>query len=169
MEQNIKEIITIVLPIVSILISFCSLTVFSGHLEGLENTVSENIEKIGELGREMGIRRNITAELIAFERIRDNYKLYRHGISDEELGQAIEVPKFSVEKSGIKQKEETCQNLSEYDSCDQFECSYCGTFIEGLNLTKIIQMINIIMSIVLIIVRTADEELLIEVNLNERR
>ncbi|MFR6072743.1 MAG: hypothetical protein ACLUHF_06770 [Faecalitalea cylindroides] len=49
----------------------------------------------------------------------------------EELGQAIEVPKFSVEKSGIKQKEETCQNLSEYDSCDQLECSYCGVVIEG--------------------------------------
>lgn len=36
MEQNIKEIITIVLPIVSILISFCSLTVFSGHLKEFE-------------------------------------------------------------------------------------------------------------------------------------
>lgn len=45
LRKNIKEIITIVLPIVSILISFCSLTVFSGRLEGLENTVSENIEK----------------------------------------------------------------------------------------------------------------------------
>lgn len=41
--------------------------------------------------------------------------------------------------------------------------------IVELKLTKIIQVINIIMSIVLIIVRTADEELLIEVNLNERR
>lgn len=49
----------------------------------------------------------------------------------EELGQAIEAPKFSVEKSGIKQKEETCQNLSEYDSCGQLECSYCGVVIEG--------------------------------------
>ena len=49
----------------------------------------------------------------------------------EELGQAIEVPKFSVEKSGIKQKEETCQNLSEYDSCDQLECSYWGVVTEG--------------------------------------
>lgn len=37
--------------------------------------------------------------------------------------------------------------------------------IVELNLTKIIQVINIIMSIVLIIVRTADEELLIEVDL----
>lgn len=85
MEQNIKEIITIVLPIVSILISFFTLTILEGHIEGLENTVSENIEKIGELGREMGVRRNITAESIAFERIRNNYKLYRNGLSDQEI------------------------------------------------------------------------------------
>lgn len=85
MEQNIKEIITIVLPIVSILISFFTLTILEGHIEGLENTVSENIEKISELGREMGVRRNITAESIAFERIRNNYKLYRNGLSDQEI------------------------------------------------------------------------------------
>lgn len=85
MEQNIKEIITIVLPIISILISFCSLTVFSGRLGDLENTVSENIEKIDELQREMNIKRRITAESIAFERIRDNYKLNHNGLNDEEL------------------------------------------------------------------------------------
>lgn len=104
MEQNIKEIIIIVLLIVSILISFCSLTVFSGHLEDLENTVSENIEKIGELGREMGVRRNITAESIAFERIRDNYKLYRHGISDEELSD-FAILQGLVDKDRIKKYE----------------------------------------------------------------
>lgn len=85
MEQNIKEIITIVLPIVSILISFFTLTILEGHIEGLENTVSENIEKISELGREMGVRRNITAESIAFERIRNNYKLYLNGLSNQEI------------------------------------------------------------------------------------
>ena len=85
MEQNIKEIITIILPIVSILISFYALTMLEGHIKGLENTVSENIEKIDELQREMNIKRRLTAESLAFERIRDNYKLYRHGISDQEI------------------------------------------------------------------------------------
>ena len=84
MEQNIKEIITIVLPIVSILISFFALTMLQGHMEGLENTVSENIEKIDELQREMNVRRRITAESIAFERIKENYKL-NCNLSDEEL------------------------------------------------------------------------------------
>lgn len=84
MEQNIKEIITIVLPIISILISFYALTMLEGHIEGLENTVSENIEKIDELQREINVRRRITAESIAFERIKENYKL-NHSLSDEEL------------------------------------------------------------------------------------
>lgn len=104
MEQNIKEIITIVLPIVSILISFFTLTTLEGHIEGLENTVSENIEKISELGREMGVRRNITAESIAFERIRDNYKLYRHGISDEELAD-FAILQGLVDKDRMKKYE----------------------------------------------------------------
>lgn len=51
----------------------------------MENTVSENIEKINELGREMCVRRNITAESIAFERIRKNYKLYRNDLSVQEI------------------------------------------------------------------------------------
>lgn len=75
----------IVLPIVSILILFYALNMLEGHIKGLENTVSENIEKINELGREMGVRRNITAESIAFERIRNNYKLYRNDLSDQEI------------------------------------------------------------------------------------
>lgn len=104
MEQNIKEIITIVLPIISILISFYALTTLEGHIEGLENTVSENIEKIGELGREMGVRRNITAESIAFERIRDNYKLYRHGIRDEELAD-FAILQGLVDKDRMKKYE----------------------------------------------------------------
>lgn len=104
MEQNIKEIITIVLPIISILISFYALTMFSGHLEGLENTVSENIEKINELQREVNVRERITAELIAFERIRDNYKLYRHGISDEELAD-FAVLQGLVDKDRMKKYE----------------------------------------------------------------
>lgn len=85
MEQNIKEIIMIVLPIVSILILFYALNMLEGHIKGLENTVSENIEKINELGREIGVRRNITAESIAFERIINNYKLYRNDLSDQEI------------------------------------------------------------------------------------
>lgn len=104
MEQNIKEIITIVLPIISILISFCSLTVFSGRLEDLENTVSENIEKIDELQREMNIKRHLTAESLAFERIRDNYKLYRHGIRDEELAD-FAILQGLVDKDRMKKYE----------------------------------------------------------------
>lgn len=85
MEQNIKEIVTIVLQIVSILILFYALNMLEWHIKGLENTVSENIEKINELGREMCVRRNITAESIAFERIRKNYKLYRNDLSVQEI------------------------------------------------------------------------------------
>lgn len=104
MEQNIKEIITIVLPIISILISFYALTMIEGHIGGLENTVSENIEKIGKLQREVNVRERITAELIAFERIRDNYKLYRHGISDEELAD-FAILQGLVDKDRMKKYE----------------------------------------------------------------
>lgn len=105
MEQNIKDIITIVLPIVSILISFFALTMFSGSLEGLENTVSENIEKIDELQREMNVRRRITAESIAFERIRNNYKLNCNGsLSNEELA-AFATLQGLVDKDRMKKYE----------------------------------------------------------------
>lgn len=104
MEQNIKEIITIVLPIISILILFYALTMLEGHIKGLENTVSENIEKINELGREMGVRRNITAESIAFERIRNNYKLYRNDLSDQEITD-FAVLKGLVDKDRMKKYE----------------------------------------------------------------
>lgn len=103
MEQNIKEIITIVLPIISILISFYALTMLQGHMEGLENTVSENIEKIDELQREMNVRRRITAESIAFERIKENYKLNRN-LSDEELT-AFAILQGLVDKDRMKKYE----------------------------------------------------------------
>ena len=65
---------------------------------------SENIEKIGKLQREVNVRERITAELIAFERIRDNYKLYRHGISDEELAD-FAILQGLVDKDRMKKYE----------------------------------------------------------------